>query len=138
MKKGQVSFELVFVFSFILFFIIPAIFFFFFKARDITGQSNYNAAISYLEAIYASSLLVYYSGKGSYVIMDFNVPEGIKDFAIFYGSKNMIVMEMQDGSKIFKQIPFNVTIKDKKKLIMPGIKNINISYNGEEIVISPK
>jgi uncharacterized protein (UPF0333 family) len=138
MKKGQVSFELVFVFSFILFFIIPAIFFFFFKARDITWQSNYNAAISYLEAIYSNSFLVYYSGNGSYIVMDFNVPEGIKDLSIFYGSKNMIVMEMQDGSKIFKQIPFNITIKDKNKLLTPGIKNINISYNGNEILISSK
>jgi uncharacterized protein (UPF0333 family) len=134
--KGQISFELLVVVAFILVIIIPALYFFYLTAGQVKNQSSQSLASSYLDALYSAALSVYYTGNGSYVVIVVNVPEGIKNISYNNTNEGAIIV-METDSKIAKKLPFNVTITETDKLIIPGLKHINVSYNQTEVIIQP-
>ncbi|MEM4295438.1 MAG: hypothetical protein QXS91_01370 [Candidatus Anstonellales archaeon] len=141
MKKhrAQVSFELLAIIFFIFALFIPILYFFYIRSSDITRQASNDYASAYLDAIYSNALSVYHAGNGSYVIAVINVPNGIKNIAIKNINSMPILLVIEtEGSNMTKIMPANTTIDGKDRLILPGIREINISYDGNAILIKPK
>jgi len=139
-KKGQVSLELLVMVFFITVIFLPILYFFYLKASETSIQSSNEYALSYADAIYSAAYSVYYAGNNSYVIITLNIPKGIKsiDVSSIKDENKLLIIEAEGGN-VTKIMPTNTIIEgmSKEKLINPGIREINISYNGT-IVIKAK
>ncbi|MGB9719274.1 MAG: hypothetical protein ACPL06_01620 [Candidatus Anstonellales archaeon] len=129
-KKGQISTELIVVIAFVLFLFIPALFFAYSKAGEITNELDVRKAYVSVNRLSSLSNSVGYCGQNSSIIVEIDVPANVEKIEFkSYADGGEVIAHLLDGGDIVKQVSFQV----EGDSLTPGFYRIEISSDGEKV-----
>lgn len=128
--KGQVSTELIAVIAFVLFLFIPALFFAYSKAGEITNELDVRKAYVSVERLSSLSNSVGYCGQNSSIIAEIDVPANVKEIEFkSYSDGGEVIAHLLDGADIVKLVSFQI----EGDSLTTGFYRIEIYSDGQKV-----
>jgi hypothetical protein len=128
--KGQVSTELIAVIAFVLFLFIPALFFAYSKAGEITNELDVRKAYVSVERLSSLSNSVGYCGENSSIVAEIDVPANVEKIEFkSHADGGEVIAHLLDGGEIVKPVSFRI----EGDSLTPGFYRIEISSDGKKV-----